>query len=190
MSFVAKGKERNVQNQDKQTPHTVLQKLSPNQSHTTLKVVQFFKILNIYTLWYWLFSLNFWFTYMYWFDQSQVSEQICIFVTINEEFIIIILILWDMQTCSLTRMPTSDHSIFQVLACERFHSVCFLEILNSQRVHTCTSLTLWTERRVESFALQWLSLFILCINSLNSGSAKNLRYFNEQVCIIQKWKLI
>ena len=37
MSFVAKGKKKRiVQNQDKQTPHTVLQKLSPKPSRTLL----------------------------------------------------------------------------------------------------------------------------------------------------------
>ena len=36
MSFTAKG-GKNVQNQDKQTPHTVLQKLSPKLTCTPLK---------------------------------------------------------------------------------------------------------------------------------------------------------
>ena len=37
MSFVAKEKKRNVQNQDKHTPPTVLQKLSPKPLRTPLK---------------------------------------------------------------------------------------------------------------------------------------------------------
>ena len=36
MSFAAKGEKRNEQNEDKQTPHTVLQKLSPKPTHTPL----------------------------------------------------------------------------------------------------------------------------------------------------------
>ena len=40
MSFVAKGKRKDVQNQDKQTPHTVLQKLSPKPTRTPLKAIE------------------------------------------------------------------------------------------------------------------------------------------------------
>ena len=36
MSFAAKGEKKEVQNQDKQTPHIVLQKLSPKPSRTPL----------------------------------------------------------------------------------------------------------------------------------------------------------
>ena len=36
MSFAAKGKKRNDQDQDKQTPHTVLQKLSPKTTPVPL----------------------------------------------------------------------------------------------------------------------------------------------------------
>ena len=40
MSFVAKGKKSlNDQNQDKQTPHTVLQKLSPKTTHVPSTLV-------------------------------------------------------------------------------------------------------------------------------------------------------
>ena len=34
ISFMSKGKKRNVPNQDKQTPHTVLQKISPKMLRT------------------------------------------------------------------------------------------------------------------------------------------------------------
>ena len=44
MSFVAKGKRKDVQNQDKQTPHTVLQKLSPKPTRTSLKAIEFSNI--------------------------------------------------------------------------------------------------------------------------------------------------
>ena len=37
MSFTAKEKKRNIQNQDKQTPHTLLQKLPPKALYTPLK---------------------------------------------------------------------------------------------------------------------------------------------------------
>ena len=36
MSFAAKGKKSSTQNQDKQTPHTVLQKLPPKLTPTPL----------------------------------------------------------------------------------------------------------------------------------------------------------
>ena len=46
MSFVAKGKNKkqksSMQNQDKQTPHTVLQKLSPKLTPTPLIKVEFY----------------------------------------------------------------------------------------------------------------------------------------------------
>ena len=47
MTFAAKGKKNSIQNQDKQRPHTVLQKLSPKPtpSHLITTDQVFMKIL-------------------------------------------------------------------------------------------------------------------------------------------------
>ena len=39
MNFAAKGKKKSLQIQDKQTPHTVLQKLSPKTTTSPLNLV-------------------------------------------------------------------------------------------------------------------------------------------------------